>query len=251
MRMLILLALGSACVSALGQTQLVLNKAWMQRIQNRATLDIQMEVDHTLSRPHKIASGGDDGDIHFSGRSPDVGLPMVAEIMNAGSEPTALSDLMKDANGTTVPVSGAWRIWFEHPGGDQVQGEDVVVPADTNPDHVFEIHPLLKFAGDSVLDSFVPIPGYKAYDAETACGQYERQQATIQSDDTSVTISAKKIGYNYTHFRMELAGAPSPSDDGGVLVLAKVMQDGEESIVSDLRRMVFSPGTPPAAVIVN
>lgn len=239
--------------SALAQTDLILKNAFIEANKNRATMDITLEVDHVLKNVHPISKGGDDGDIHMSGRSTDIGLPLVVEIMNAGSddESTVLADAHNADGGKTVPVSGAWRIWFEHPGGEQTQGEDVPVPANTNPDHVFEIHPVTAFAGDSAAQSFVPIPGYTAYTADRAFSQYEKLEATITSDDTSTTISASKVGFNYAEFTIELAAAPTPSDDtGGFLVLANVMEDSEETIAENIR-MVFAPGTPPAKTVAN
>lgn len=240
-------------VPAFGQTALVLKNAFIEANKNRATMSITLEVDHVLKKVHKIDRGGDDGDIHMSGRSSDVGLPLVAEVMNAGLnvERKVLADALNADGGTTLAVSGVWRIWFEHPGGDQIQGEAVPLPTDTNPDHVFEIHPVTNFGGDSAADSFAPIPGYTAYDAQTAFTAYEKLRATIQSTNTSTTISATKTGFNYTEFVIELASPPQPSDDGGFLVLSKVMQDSEETVVDHLRRMVFPPDTPPAAVVAH
>ncbi len=251
-KMLLLVAI-AVVFPLFAQTDLVLKNAFIEANKNRATMDISLEVDHVLKNPHKISSGGDDGDIHMSGRSPDIGLPLVVEIMNAGSaaESTVLADAHKADGGNTVAVSGVWRIWFEHPGGDQIQGDDLPVPQDTNPDHVFEIHPVTKFAGDSATDSLVEIPNYTAYPAERAFAEYEKLQATIQATDTATTISATKTGFNYAEFVMQLAAAPTSSDDGGFLVLASVMKDSEETVVPDMRRMVFAPNTPPAALVAN
>jgi hypothetical protein len=250
-----MLALLAWTAAAYAQSSIVLKNAFIEANKNRATMDITLEVDHVLSRPHKISNGGNDGDVHMSGRSDDIGLPLVVEIMNAGSadEATVLQDAEQANNGNTVAVTGVWRIWFEHPGGDQVQGDPVPVPADTNPDHVFEIHPVTKFGGDSATASLSPIPGYTAYDAGKAFPQYERLQATIQASDTATTISASKVGYNYAEFQIQLSAAPTASDDGGFLVLARVMEDAEEPVdaVPDPRRMVFAPGTPPAALVAT
>jgi hypothetical protein len=235
------------------QTDLVLKNAFIDANKNRATMDITLEVDHVLKSPHTISSGGDDGDIHMSGRSSDIELPLVVEVMNARlpAASKAVADTHKADGGNTAAVSGAWRIWFEHPGGDQIQGDDVPVPQNTNPDHVFEIHPVTKFAGDSATESFVPIPGYTAYPAEKAFAVYENLEATISSTGTATTISATKTGYNYAEFVIQLAAAPTSSDDGGFLVLANVMKDSEETVVPDQRRMVFAPDTTPAKLIAN
>ena len=213
-RLALLLALA---LPVAAQTQLVLNKAWVTKVQNLVSIDIDMEVDHSLKSPHKAGKCCSlDGDIHFSGRSNDIRLPMVAEIMNAAAEPGALQDLKAAAHGATVPLTGVWRLWFEHAGsGDQVQGDDVPVPDDTNPPHVFEIHPVSQFGSDSVADSFSPVAHLLPYAGSEAFPKYENQTATIQSDAQSITISSTVIGYNYTHFVMQLAGKPVKSQDGG------------------------------------
>ena len=42
-----------------------------------------------------------------------------------------------------MAVTGAWRLWPEHAGGEpQVQGEQLDKFNTTNPDHVFQIHPI-------------------------------------------------------------------------------------------------------------
>src|SRR5437867_2735849 len=130
--LLIIIALAAPCFA---ETALVLKNAFIEANKNRATMDITFDVDHVLKKVHKIDRGGDDGDIHMSGRSADVGLPLVVEVVNAGldAESTVLA-AARQADGSTLAVSGAWRIWFEHPGGDQVQGEDVPPAQNTNPD---------------------------------------------------------------------------------------------------------------------
>jgi hypothetical protein len=237
---------------ATAQTQLVLNKAWAAKVQNLVSIEINMEVDHSLKNPHKAGKCCSlDGDIHFSGRSDDIRLPMVAEIMNAAIEPDALKDLKADANGTTVPLIGVWRLWFEHAGGDQVQGDDVPVPDDTNPPHVFEIHPVIQFASDPVASSFSPVAKLLPYAGSEAFPKYENQTAILQSDAQSITISSKDIGYNYTHFVMQLAGKPMKSQDGGYLAIAKIMENDEDPILDTPIRVVFASGTPPAQTIAS
>lgn len=234
------------------QTQLVLNKAWAAKVQNLVSIKINMEVDHTLPHPHPAGKCcADDGDIHFSGRSNDVGLPMVAEIMNAATELGPLQDIKAAANGTTVPLTGVWRLWFEHARDNQVQGQAVAVPIDTNPSHVFEIHPVTQFGADSVVSSFSPVAKLLPYPGTEAFPLYQKQTATLQSSKTSITISSKDIGYNYTHFLMELVGIPAKSEDGGFLAMAKIMANDEDPVVDTPVRVVFAPGTPPADTIAS
>jgi hypothetical protein len=236
---------------------LILSSDFVNRVKNTATISVHLELDAHLKTPHRIAKGGDDGDIHMAGRADEVQLPLVAEIVNARNEPGSLKLLNGTPAGNTVDVTGVWRIWFEHPGkADMIQGAPVDVPGDSNPDHVFEIHPITLFGNNNVLDSFVPIANrnssYQAYPAATAFASYENQDSTIQISDTSVSITAKQAGYNYTEFVMELAGDPQASNDG-FFVLANVFDtsDQENPVVADVRRMVFVKGTDPANQLLN
>jgi hypothetical protein len=239
------------------QSSLVLSNAFIEKYKNRATIDSSFVIDAALSRPHRISSDGNDGDLHFAGRTDDVGLPMVAEIINAGltSQRTAVKLVQQEKNtGDTVPLSGVWRIWFEHPptgNGQQVQGDPVAPePGNSNPDHVFQIHPVTQVGDHQVLQSFMPIPGFQAYDARTAFGAYESLTATVQANDSATQISTTKAGYNYAEFFIQLQGPPQQVDDGFMALASVVDQEGNP-IVSDARRMVFVNGTAPAAVLQN
>lgn len=231
---------------------LVLSSKFVKDNKDRATITIQLEVDEHLTHPHKIDKGGNDGDIHMAGRSDDVKLPLVAEIMNAAApgQKSSLQLLNQSSAAKKIPVTGVFRLWFEHPSPSQmVQGNSVPAPADSNPDHVFEVHPITQFGGSSDLNSLVPIPQYKAYPAATAFPKYEALKSTLKNNGTAISITATKAGYNYTEFVMELAAKPSPTPGGdGLLVLATVfdVSDGEEPVVDGLRRMVFVKGTKPA-----
>ena len=87
---------------------------------------------------------------------------MVAEIMNANEEKDALAVIKEfNGNGTrpakTVKLSGVWRLWCEHPGDEVkfVQGSyKNPIFNSTNPDHVFEIHPVTKINDVDVLPEF-------------------------------------------------------------------------------------------------
>jgi hypothetical protein len=239
------------------QSSLVLNNAFIEKYKNRATIDSSFVIDAALSHPHRISSDGDDGDLHFAGRTDDVGLPMVAEIVNAGLPPqrTAVKSVQQEKNtGDTVPLSGVWRIWFEHPpkgNGQQVQGDPVAPdPGNTNPDHVFEIHPVTQLSDQKVLQSFIPIPGFQAYDAQTAFGVYESLSATVQANDSATQVSTTKAGDNYAEFFIQLQGPPQQVDDG-LMALATVVDQEGNPVVPDVRRMVFVNGTSAAAALQN
>jgi hypothetical protein len=253
-------------VSTLHGETLTLSSSFVSQVKNKAVIPIRLELDAHLTLPHKIGRSGDDGDIHMAGRADEVQLPMVVEIMNAGLPPQAASvkDMNQSSSGQILPVTGAWRIWFEHPSpGDQVQGEPVDIPANSNPDHVFEIHPVTNFDGQDIADSsFIPIAkgqkSYDAYPAKTAFAAYEKLKATISASDTAISITSLKAGYNYADFVIELAGQPqvasqADSSDNGIFVLANVYdsRDLEEPVTTDVRRMVFVENTEPAKQLLS
>ena len=232
---------------------LVLKNAFIEKFKNRVTIDSSFRIDHVLPKPHPIGSGGDDGDLHMSGSGDTIGLPVVAEIVNAGAaSQLALTQKAEGDDGKTVKLSGAWRVWFEHPpgnGGSQTQGEAVPPSDNSNPPHVFEVHPVTSFDGTSILKSFDQIPKYMAYDAATAFGEYEKLTATITANASATAIDSQKAGHNYAEFIIELGGKPAAADDGGLLVLAQVFQDEETTVTSAPRRMVFTAGTSAADAV--
>jgi hypothetical protein len=231
---------------------LVLSVQFVDQVKDKATINVNLEVDVHPQTPHSISKGGNDGDIHMAGRADEVQLPMVAEIVNARQEADALGLLKKTSKATVLPVKGVWRIWFEHLGEeDQVQGTEVDVPDTSNPAHLFEIHPITEFDNDSVLTSFEEIPGYTAYPAHIAFPFYEKVPATISAANGSVSITSGEGKYNYAEFVIEKAGAVQSDGADGLFVLARVYdsEDQEEPVTSDVRRMVFVKDTPPAEQI--
>jgi hypothetical protein len=267
-----LLRKGTALLSALllassaaPAETLNLSPDFVNRNMNRATIAIQFELDAHLTSPHAISSSGDDGDVHMAGRAPEVQLPMVAEIMNAGldAQSASLTLMNQTSQGQTIPIVGAWRIWFEHPSpGDQTQGDPVDVPNNSNPDHVFEIHPITRFGGNDIANSsFVPIDhpdsgtpptseDYSAYPAAKAFGSYESLESTISVSDSAISITAKRAGYNYAEFLIQPVDQPIAGDDG-TFVRANVFDlgDPETTVTAAPRRMVFVTGTAPELAI--
>ena len=141
--------------------KLVLKNAFIEKYKNRVTIEVDFLVDHAHKKPNKIDRDGDDGDLHFSGRAAAVGLPMVAEIVNAArpSQQAAVGIVRqreKQVNKQPMRLVGVWRLWFEHPPkgqGQQVQGQLIPVPKNTNPDHVFQIHPVTQVADQQIHKS--------------------------------------------------------------------------------------------------
>jgi hypothetical protein len=230
---------------------LALSKKFVDQVKDQATIDAKLHVDVHPDKPHTISSSGNDGDIHMAGRANEIRLPLVAEIINAKLEPQALDLLRKTATGSIVPVSGIWRIWFEHLGKEkQVQGATVQIPASSNPAHLFEIHPLTRFGNvDVERSSFVEIKKYQAYDASTAFGFYEANDSTLQASSTAIMIAASQGKYNYAEFAIERAGPVVKTSSGdGFMMLANVYDtnDDETPVTAAPRRMVFVKGSEPA-----
>lgn len=229
----------------------VLKRAFVEKYKDRATIDATFIVDHAHKKPNAPSA---DGDMHVAGRAQkEVGLPMVAEVMNAAQkgQAAAVTEIHAvEGKNSAVPLTGAWRFWFEHPAKQQVQFDTVPVPANTNPDHSFEIHPISKFDTNGIAGSFQNVPGFTPYDGEKAFSYYEKLKVTVSATPSAITISAAKAQYNYTEFKMRLAGTPKKLADGGYAVLADVDGAGDETVASNVR-MIFVPGTPPLQQLVS
>ena len=201
----------------------------------------------------KPNSGAKDGDMHAAGRAPkEIGLPMVAEVMNAAAadEQGAITVIhAKEGQNQPVAVTGAWRLWFEHPpaSGSQIQFAVVPPAADTNPDHCFEIHPLTNVGGNDLVTSFHDIKDFKPKDARAAFASYEKLSVTMAATDTGLTLSSAKSGFNYVLFTMRVSGKTTTLKDKGIAVLADVLPDDsvDADVLAQNIRMIFVPGTTP------
>src|SRR6188508_3048807 len=152
----ILLSLALALIDATPASSeeiLVLNRSFIEKFKNRLTIDAKYIVNAAHKKPNPADK---DGDMHVAGRSPDIGLAVVAEIQNAKDAPGAVQ-IVRSVEGTNqqIDVQGVWRIWPEH-GGDKTHnqvssaGPRFTGKGATNPPHVFEIHPVLKVQNQDV-----------------------------------------------------------------------------------------------------
>lgn len=223
--------------TAQAQTEITLKKTFIEKFKNRVTIDTKFSVKHSLKKPHKPAS---DGDIHCSGTAPEIGLATVAELMNADSKPDIVKALFDGAGGAAIPISGVWRLWSEH-GGESIQVQGGTLPPieDTNPDHVFEIHPITTVNGESMLDTIKNIQGYKPKDALEAFTHYERTRCHLTPKSKTVTISTSMVGFNYVEFVMHLNEDPVSVADGTMVFAAVSEVDEDEEVIVRKRRMVF------------
>ena len=229
------------------EISITLTNAFIAKYKNRATIDAQFLVDHSKGKPN---SASKDGDMHVAGRdATNIGMATVAELMNA----KAHADAVDAANaaigtGTPIPIKGAWRIWNEH-GGDSVfvQGRPVAAAQTSNPDYVFEIHPITELNGIDIRASFRPIPGYEAKRPEDAFPRYDGVRSKIIPKTGKVMIVSNGIGYNYVNFQMVLNEKPFKIPDGA-LAMARI-QDLEGHLLLRNKRMVFVKDTPPEAAV--
>jgi hypothetical protein len=225
--------------------EITLNRKFIKDFKDRVTIEATYTVDKAHKKPNPPAK---DGDLHIAGRAPEIGLPTVAEIMNAKDQKKAV-DLIHSVEGKNKPVkiTGAWRMWCEHGGTKPQKQGDPLQPFDTtNPDHVFEIHPITKIDKLDLLGSLKPIEGFQTKDAHDAFVNYENLPCEIKLADKEgekITLITHMGGYNYVEFILELNGDPEKLEDG-TAVLAQVRDLQGELLVRD-RRMVFVAGSEP------
>lgn len=224
--------------------EITLQRAFMERCKNRATLTADFQV-MGASNVHKISKGGDDGDIHMGGVSDDIGLPLVAEIMNAKGQ-TAIVNRIKQfvTDEETITVSGTWRLWCEHPGVPQIQFDTQLSGPPSNPDHVFELHPVTKLDGTDLKSTFVMIPGYTAYDAKKAFDYYESIPCQLVVEPTTITFKTPQAKYNYAQFTIEVEDDQALIAADGRILRCSVLDDAGTKVTQN-RRMVFTKGTHP------
>ena len=218
-----------------------LNKDFIEKYKNRVTIDVDMSVDHAS----KVHAEKDDGEIHIGGRAEQIGLPFVAEIMHAKDQKGAVKSA-RDAEGKApIKVKGAWRIWCEHANGvNQKQGAKVDPAADSNPHHVFEIHPVTHVEGKDILDSVGPPDNFKFKKPDVAFTHYENVGCKIKDNGDTVTIQTNMAGYNIPEFILEsiddTVGGLEVED--GRFLFASV-RDLDGDLLVHKVRMAFIKGT--------
>jgi hypothetical protein len=254
------------CAATSKPSRLVLKRQWVASLADRATVTGEILVDDSLTRPKKPnkSQPSNDGDIHAAGRSKEVGLPMVAEIMNAQDRLNAVSrvnDFKK--NKTAATFTGVWRLWFEHPPSGQTQVQDLEdlgsgAPG-TNPAHCFEIHPLTEFDNIPLEQTFHSVPGYNPKDAKTAFGRYEKLKISLKADSQTVTLSSSMIGFNYVRFKIQLQDKASDLKDSSGDITGKQAKvdvfevdsaDDSDPLATDVRT-IFVKGTKPEQEVAS
>lgn len=225
---------------------ITLQNSFIETYRDRATIEAICTVERTNRRPHPEFW---DGDVHVAVRAPSIGLPIVAEIKNAAFEGDALDLIQKSAvSGAPLRLAGAWRIWMEHVGRSQAFQGEAAPHHQTNPDHVFEIHPVTLVGDRSVRESLRPIAGYRPQAADDAFRSFEKIGCRIVPGDETTTIVTPKRQYNDSEFFLEIGEEPQQVVEDGRFVSAAVF-DRKGSLLAPWLRMVFIKDTPPERAV--
>lgn len=226
--------------------KIVLDEDFIAKYADRVT----MATDYIVDRVSPKHPARQDGEVHIAGKAAEANLPTVAELTNpSDADIQVFRDLATNNNPVdrTIQLEGVWRLWCEHAGTkNQVQGAPLPDQFPTsNPDHVFEVHPITKFKTKSLLSTFKPIEGYAAKPADRAFLAYENAPCHITKDGRKVTIDTKVVGFNFVEFIL------SPSDEqpqfevsDGRFVMCQI-HDVEGELVARRRRVAFVKGTEP------
>jgi hypothetical protein len=229
------------------EIEIEINKSFIERYKDRVGINATFTVDKARQNP--IAPMFD-GDFHMAGRAPEIALPVVAEIANGASAKKAI-DLIHGAEGTGKPlkISGVWRIWPEHGGGDkQEQGAPLLAMESDNPGHVFEIHPVTRINKVEVLDTFRPVDGFLGGDAQACFKIYEKVECTLTVRPKTVSIVTRKGLRNDVEFLMEITDGRQIVVPGGRFVIASA-RDLKGNLLVERLRLVFATGTPPERAV--
>lgn len=200
-------------LSAHAATTIRLSWRLLDDLRNRVVIEASFRAEHA-NNPHAQA---DDGDLHIAGRSRQVRLAFVAELMNARQARDTIATFQELARNTaTTRVAGVWRIWCEHGGGDHIEGESIEDYEDTNPPHVFEIHPVTRVGTTSLLHTLATIPGYEPKDPAIALAAIMKRRCHLSVSEDDVTITTTAVAMNYIDLRVQFVTPlrTTPTRDG-------------------------------------
>ena len=223
-----------------------IDRGFIERYKNRVTITTNFTVDAVPKSPNPRLF---DGDLHIAGRAPEIGLRLVAEIKNADAESAAVALATHAARARgPLPFTGVWRLWPEHAIGPEQQGDSVPQLKTPNPDHVFEIHPLIRIGEHHLLRSFHPVDGYRPGSAAKTFDVYQDAECTLKLSPTRVTFTISSWLYNDVHFLLEPSAEPPMVVSDGRFITAAAL-DTEGKVLVDRIRVVLVAGTEPERVI--
>lgn len=179
-------------------------------------------------RAHPI---GEDCDLHVPLRSEAIKVPVLGEIKNACSMPEGVSSTywteeLQPRENTTVKAEGVFRVWLEHPpaeeGERQCECEELPEYESSNPDHMVELHPLIRLGDTSFLEHVKEIKKgikqYKGSPGKRLVSTLERKKITIEKEtedgETYIVIRGPKTGYNHWTLEAQIKTRPKKVKDG-------------------------------------
>jgi hypothetical protein len=225
-----------------GQIEITLRRSFIDSLKNRVSISLNYQIFKAHSKPNPAAK---DGDLHIAGIGNHIGLPIVAEIMNARDYPSALQIVHGfEATGNKITITGAWRIWCEHAakGEYQYQGGKFPEIVNSNPSHIFEIHPVTKIGMIDLTGSVRPIAGFIYKDADAAFARYTNTKCKIEPDNRMVKITTYGVGFNYAEFWIGILDTKQKTVEDGRFIYCKVL-DNERKIICERMRMAFPKNT--------
>lgn len=223
-----------------------IDRSFLERVKDRVTIDAGFIVDDAMKKPNADLL---DGDLHIAGRVPEIGFRIVAEIKNADSFPRALA-LMQRAESThaKLPVTGVWRLWPEHETIPENQRAEVPELTTPNPDHIFEIHPLIKVSGLSLLGTLHPVANYRPGNAKRTFGIYEDAEFHLTVRPTMVRFATSNFLYNDAHFLLERGHGRTVAAPGGYFVWGAALDTDGNRLVDSVRFVLVQGSAPERAV---
>lgn len=235
------------------QITMTLRKSFIDSFKNKVTIAGNYEVYFAHKHPN---TGAKDGDLHFAGYEKKIGLPIVAEIMNAKEFENAVQ-VVHDFEGKGKPehkvkLSGAWRLWCEHPGDIEAfkQGKLTIEIENTNPPHVFEIHPVTEIDGIDLSGSLHKISGYTYKNAEDAFSRYSNLRCKIKRTAKTITIETNGIGYNYVDFWIQFNSNDNLKVSDGMFAFCTVynsdfdpQDEDHDDLITHKLRVAFIKGS--------
>ena len=225
------------------------SRSFLERYMNRLTIATSFTVDAVAGSPNPA---GFDGDLHFAGRAPEVGLRLVGEIKNAAEADSAVVLLRRAVvSRAPLPITGAWRLWPEHSlGWNEQQGRAIQRLDSPYPDHVFEIHPVTRVGGIDLLRTVYLTEGYRPGSAKRTLDIYQDATCTLTLTPATIKLETPTWLYNDVHFVMELTDARHQVVGDGRFVTARALdQDG--AVLVERLRLGFIAGTAPERAVRN
>lgn len=230
-----------------GDVRIQINRSFLEAYKNRVTIQATFTVDEASGAPNPAAF---DGDLHFAGRAPEIGLRLVGEIKNADEADSAVALVQRAASThQTLAISGAWRVWAEHSlGRTEEQGRPVPPLETPHPEHVFEIHPVTRLGNIDLRETLHPVDGYKPGSAQRTFEIYQGAEYRLRVTPTTVIIDTPTWLYNDVHFWMEIAEPDQVVVADGRFVAASAL-DIDGNVLVERLRMVFVGGSPPERAV--